>query len=116
MKIFSFGISEMSQALLPQRGHLSGFDFLSIYAPFFITVSFTANTKGKKYIAVHRHIFLERHFCVFFNDFKPLQTIEGGFLRNIKCIADLLHRRDNPSLCTVIRSSCKKNFYCTPGH
>ena len=48
MQIFSFGISEMSQALLPQRGHLSGFDFLSIYAPFFITVSFTANTKGKK--------------------------------------------------------------------
>lgn len=59
----------MSQARLPQRGHLSGFDFLSIYAPFFITVSFTANSLGKKYIAVHRHILLERHFCVFFNHF-----------------------------------------------
>ena len=56
----------MSQALFPQQGHLSGFDFFSIYAPFIITVSFTINTLGKKYIAVYRHILFRMALLHFF--------------------------------------------------
>lgn len=48
----------MSQALLPQQGHLRGFVFLFIVSPFLVAVSLTANILGKKiYSAFSPYIF-----------------------------------------------------------